>query len=167
MGTLGGRAAEQVMLGKISTGAQNDLQRVTQMAYNKVAVYGMNDKVGLLSFPKDQNELTKPYGNETATLIDEEVRDYVSKLYEKTINLLEEKRDVVEALAQQLLQKEVLNLEELTEVMGKRPFQSEELRNIDKLQMGFQGEKKPEVNKDEKQAEKTIAEESQSGEEKV
>ncbi|GLI70800.1 hypothetical protein VaNZ11_015677, partial [Volvox africanus] len=70
--TLGGRAAEQVMLGKISTGAVNDLERITQMAYSQVAVYGMNEKVGLVSFRMERDAFDKPYSDETARLIDEE-----------------------------------------------------------------------------------------------
>lgn len=136
--TLGGRAAEQVLLGKISTGAQNDLQRVTQTAYNKIAVYGMNDKVGLLSFPPDDSKLNKPYGEGTAALIDQEVRDYVDQQYQRTLLLIEERKDLVEKLALELLEKEVLNLDQLTEVLGERPFGSpKELRNIDKFRDGF------------------------------
>ncbi|KAK3282440.1 hypothetical protein CYMTET_9822 [Cymbomonas tetramitiformis] len=142
--TLGGRAAEQVMLGKISTGAQNDLQRVTQTAYNKIAVYGMNDKVGLLSFPPDDNKLNKPYGEGTAAMIDQEVRDYVAEQYKRTLSLVEERKDLVEKLALELLEKEVLNLDQLTEVLGERPFGSpKELRNIDKFRDGFAPSEEP------------------------
>ena len=94
--TLGGRAAEQVMLGRITTGAQNDLEKVTRMTYARVAVYGMNRKVGLLSFPPDEQKLDKPYSDETAQVIDEEVRKIVDEAYERTLALLEEKKPVVE-----------------------------------------------------------------------
>lgn len=70
---LGGRAAEEVMIGKISTGAQNDLEKVTQMAYAQISVYGMNDRVGLVSFPPRQEAFDKPYSQETAHMIDQEV----------------------------------------------------------------------------------------------
>jgi len=130
--TLGGRAAEQVMLGKISTGAQNDLEKVTRMAYNKIAVYGMNDQVGMLSFPPNSNSFDKPYSEATAQLIDKEVRDYVDGSYTRTVNLIEEYREQIESLAQALLEKEVLLLDDLNRLLGERPFKSTEMRNIDK-----------------------------------
>jgi len=84
--TLGGRAAEEIIFGKITTGAQNDLQKVTQTAYSMVSIYGMNDKVGQLSFydPQGGNQFVKPYSDETATLIDTEVRTLVEKAYIRT-----------------------------------------------------------------------------------
>lgn len=85
---------------QISTGAQNDLEKITQMAYSSVAVYGMNAKVGLVSFPPNSNQLHKPYSDETAQLIDTEARDIINGCYETTLALLREKRDLVEALAQ-------------------------------------------------------------------
>lgn len=72
--TLGGRAAEEVIIGKVSTGAQNDLEKVTKIAYAKVTIYGMNEKIGLLSFPPDENRLDKPYSQDTAKMMDEEAR---------------------------------------------------------------------------------------------
>jgi len=131
--TLGGRAAEQVMLGRITTGAQNDLEKVTRMTYARVAVYGMNRKVGLLSFPPDEQKLDKPYSDETAQVIDEEVRKIVDEAYERTLALLEEKKPVVEKLTQALLEKEVLNVDDLTEILGERPFKNDSLRNIDRF----------------------------------
>ena len=85
---------------QISTGAQNDLEKITKMAYSTVAVYGMNDKVGLVSFPPDSNRFDKPYSNETAQLIDSEARDVIAACYTRTLELLREKKDAVEALAQ-------------------------------------------------------------------
>ena len=134
--TLGGRAAEQVMLGRITTGAQNDLEKVTRMTYARVAVYGMNRKVGLLSFPPDEQKLDKPYSEETAQVIDEEVRKLVDSAYERTLDLLQEKKPLVEKLTQALLEKEVLNVDDLTEVLGERPFKNESLRNIDRFRGG-------------------------------
>jgi AFG3 family protein len=135
--TLGGRAAEQVMLGKISTGAQNDLEKVTQMAYNTVAVYGMNEKIGLLSFPKDEQSLKSPYSEDTARMIDEEVRLLVDTAYKRTVALVKEKKHLVEAMAQGLLDKEVLQRHDLVQLLGERPFVSENPQNIDILNEGF------------------------------
>ncbi|KAL5973357.1 ATP-dependent zinc metalloprotease FTSH 8, mitochondrial [Asimina triloba] len=89
---LGRRAAEQVLLGKILTGAQNDLEKVTKMTYAQVAVYGFSDKVGLLSFPRREGafEVTKPYSSKTGAIIDNEVRECVAKAYDRTLRLIEE-----------------------------------------------------------------------------
>lgn len=135
---LGGRAAEQVMLGRISTGAQNDLERVTRMAYSQVAIYGMNSAIGLLSFPPEEGRLDKPYSEDTARMIDGEVRTLVEAAYQRTLSLLTEKKSLVESMAQELLKKEVLGLEELEGLLGKRPYTSNEMRNIDKYARGFQ-----------------------------
>merc|ERR1719163_222391 len=139
--TLGGRAAEDVMLGKISTGAQNDLEKVTKMAYNMTAVYGLNQKIGLLSFPKGDNDFKSPYSEDTARMIDEEVRDLVEKAYVRTVALVREKKSVVESLAKALLDKEVLQRHDLVKVMGERPFKYEGQQNIDILNQGFRDEK--------------------------
>ena len=135
--TLGGRAAEELCIGSVTTGAQNDLEKVTRLAYSRVAVYGMSSKLGLLSFPPDdgQQRLDKPYSQETGALIDLEVREYVGAAYERTKALLQEKRHHIEALAQALLAKEVLGLEDLTAILGERPHRSLNAsfkRNIDR-----------------------------------
>ena len=135
--TLGGRAAEEVMLGKISTGAQNDLEKVTKMAYNRVAVYGMNEKVGMLSFPSDDQQFQKPYSQDTARMIDEEVRELVDQAYKRTVALVKEKKEAVEALAQGLLEREVLQRHDLVKILGDRPFKYEGQQNIDILNEGF------------------------------
>ena len=136
--TLGGRAAEQLVFDAVSTGAQNDLEKVTRAAYARVAIYGMNPRVGLLSFPPDDNRLDKPYSQETAAMIDDEVRLLVAAAYERTLALLRERLPLVEALAQTLLKKEVLGVEELTAVLGERPFKrvGDGLRNIDRYRLG-------------------------------
>ncbi|KAM0009863.1 putative peptidase M41, AAA+ ATPase domain, ATPase, AAA-type, core, peptidase, FtsH [Helianthus debilis subsp. tardiflorus] len=137
--TLGGRAAEQVLIGKISTGAQNDLEKVTQMTYAQVAVYGFSEKVGLLSFPKNDGafEVTKPYSSKTAAMIDVEVREWVAKAYKRTLELVEEHKEQVTQLAEQLLEKEVLHQEDLVNILGQRPFQYSEPTNYDRFKEGF------------------------------
>ncbi|XP_074267989.1 ATP-dependent zinc metalloprotease FTSH 10, mitochondrial-like isoform X2 [Silene latifolia] len=140
--TLGGRAAEQVLLGKISTGAQNDLEKVTKMTYDQVAVYGFSDKVGLLSFPQrdDGFEMMKPYSNKTGAIIDEEVREWVNKAYERTLQLVEKHKEHVAKIAELLLEKEVLHQEDLLKVLGERPFKPAEPTNYDRFKQGFQKE---------------------------
>jgi cell division protease FtsH len=123
--TLGGRASEEIFFGKISTGAQNDLQQITRIAYSMVTVYGMNDKVGNVSFydPQQENTFTKPYSDETAKMIDHEVRKLIDEAYIKTKNLLIEKREDVEKLAHALLEREVLFQSDVELLIGKRPFE--------------------------------------------
>jgi cell division protease FtsH len=123
--TLGGRAAEDLVFNKISTGASNDLERVTKLAYSMVTVYGMNDKIGNISFyDSKQPEYTfnKPYSEETAREIDEEVRKLVYFAYERTKQMLVDKREALEILAQELLKKEILYQNDLERLIGKRPF---------------------------------------------
>jgi cell division protease FtsH len=122
--TLGGRAAEEIFFGKISTGAQNDLQQITKMSYAMVTVYGMNAKVGNLSFydPQQENTFTKPYSDETGKLIDDEVRALVDTAYKRTLHLLTEKKEQVDKLAQALLEREVLHQQDVEDLLGKRPY---------------------------------------------
>jgi cell division protease FtsH len=123
--TLGGRAAEEIFFGKISTGASNDLQQVTRTAYGMVTVYGMNDKVGNVSYfdPNADQTFTKPYSEETGKIIDEEVRKIISLAYLRTKALLEEKKGDLEKLAKELLEKEVLFQSDVEALIGKRPFE--------------------------------------------
>lgn len=127
--TLGGRASEEIFFGKVSTGAQNDLQQVTRIAYSMVTIYGMNEKVGNLSFydPQQENVFTKPYSDDTGRLIDDEVRKLVDQAYRRTIDLLTEKREQAENLAQALLQREVLHQQDVEDLLGKRPFEEKKL----------------------------------------
>lgn len=131
--TLGGRASEQIFFGKVSTGASNDLQQITRMAYSMVTVYGMNDKVGNVSYydPAQESGFTKPYSEETGKLIDEEVRKLIDEAYQRTIALLTEKKKEVETLAQALLKKEVLFKSDVEELIGKRPFEEKKLLDVD------------------------------------
>ncbi|MFZ4057388.1 MAG: AAA family ATPase, partial [Ferruginibacter sp.] len=123
--TLGGRASEEIFFGKISTGASNDLQQITRIAYSMITVYGMNDKVGNISYydPNQENVFTKPYSEETGKMIDQEVRALIDKAYQMTIKLLTEKKDDVEKLAKELLKKEVLFKSDVEALIGKRPFE--------------------------------------------
>ena len=122
--TLGGRVAEDITFGKISTGAQNDLERITKLAYAMVTIYGMNDKVGNVSFNDTQGEyqFNKPYSEKTSELIDQEVRKQISEVYEMTKKLLIDKREGLIKLADKLLEKEILFQSDLEEILGKRPF---------------------------------------------
>ena len=128
--TLGGRAAEDIIFGKISTGAQNDLERITKMAYAMITIYGMNDKVGNVSFndPKGEYGFGKPYADETAKIIDDEVRNMINEAYERTKALLVEKKDQLEKIALALLETEVLFQSDLEELIGERPFTNSESR---------------------------------------
>ena len=122
--TLGGRAAEQITFGKVSTGAQNDLERITKLAYGMVTLYGMNEKVGNISFndPQSEYSVTRPYSEATAQTIDEEVRKLIKDAYERTITLITDKREALERVAKALLEKEVIFQNDLEILIGKRPF---------------------------------------------
>ncbi|TYJ50894.1 hypothetical protein E1A91_A01G240800v1 [Gossypium mustelinum] len=113
-----------VLLGKISTGAQNDLEKVTKMTYAQVAVYGFSDKVGLLSFPRINYafEMTMPYSSTTAAIIDSEVREWVGKAYDRTVQLIEEHKEHVAQIAELLLEKDILHQEDLVRVLGDAPL---------------------------------------------
>ena len=122
--TLGGRVAEDIVFNKISTGAQNDLERITKLSYAMVTIYGMNDKVGNVSFNDTQGEyqFNKPYSEKTSEIIDIEVRNQIDRAYQRTKQLLTDKREGLEKLAEKLLEKEILFQSDLEEILGKRPF---------------------------------------------
>lgn len=122
--TLGGRIAEAIFFGKISTGAQNDLERITKLAYSMITIYGMNSKVGHVSFHDPQGEYgyQRPYSEKTAELIDEEVRALIQKAYDITEALLTEKKAELELVAKALLEKEILFKSDLETLIGRRPF---------------------------------------------
>lgn len=127
--TLAGRVTEEVFFGhsSVTTGARDDLQKVTKLAYSQIAVFGMNARIGALSFDNaDQSDAPafqqRPYSEETAAMIDEEVRKLVNVAYERTIALVKERKADIETLAQRLLTKEVLNREDVVELLGPRPF---------------------------------------------
>lgn len=121
--TFGGRAAESIVFGRISTGAQNDLDQITKMAYSMVAIYGMNENVGNVSFhglQKDQ--FNKPYSENTSAMIDDEVRKMVTEQFERAKQLLTEKRTELETLANALLEREVIVKNDLEMLIGPRPY---------------------------------------------
>ena len=125
---LGGRAAEQLIFGQISTGALSDLEKVTKQAYAMVSIYGLNKRVGNISFydSRGRDSFTKPYSEETAKVIDEEVSKLVEEQYQRALQILEENKDKLIQLAEKLLTSEVLFKEDLIEIFGKRPWDKEE-----------------------------------------
>ena len=125
---LGGRAAEEIIFEKISTGALSDLERVTKMAYSIVSVYGMNDVIGNVSFydsKQSEYSFNKPYSEATAQKIDEEVKKIIQDAYNRTKDLLLDKKNELEILAKELLEKEILYQSDLEGLIGKRPFEKE------------------------------------------
>jgi cell division protease FtsH len=125
---MGGRAAEEITFGKISTGALSDLEKVTKQAYAMVSVYGLNKRIGNRSYYDSRGEqsFTKPYSEETARIIDEEVSKIIESAYQKAKDILTENKDKLDALARKLLEKEVIFKEDLIEIIGKRPYEKEE-----------------------------------------
>ncbi len=124
---VGGRVAEEIIFGKISTGAQNDLERITKLAYAMVVDYGMSERVGYVSFNQSQRSsenpfFEKPYSEELARTIDSEVKVIIDEARRQARRLLEEKRHLLEEMAQALLQKEVLTQRDLVRILGPRPF---------------------------------------------
>ncbi len=128
--TMGGRAAEKVIFDQISTGALSDLEKVTKQARAMVTIYGLNDKVGNLTYydSSGQNDygFNKPYSEKTAELIDEEISNIIEEQYARAITLLENNKDKLTELANELLEKEVIFKESLERIFGKRPFSKED-----------------------------------------
>ena len=125
--TMGGRAAEKVIFGEISTGALSDLEKATKQAYAMVSVYGLNEKLGNISFYNSQdNGFTKPYSESTAQTIDEEVSKLIESQYTRAQKILTENKDKLAQIAELLLEKEVIFKADLEKVLGERPFKKEE-----------------------------------------
>src|SRR5690554_971264 len=126
---LGGRAAEQVVFNKISTGALSDLEKITKQAYAMVTIYGLNDKVGNISYYDSSGSqdysFTKPYSEKTSQLIDEEVKKITEVQYKRAIKILTGNRDKLDKLSKKLLEEEVIFKDDLQAIFGKRPFDPE------------------------------------------
>ncbi len=131
--TLGGRAAEEIFFKKISTGASNDLQQITRIAYSMVTAYGMSEKVGNVSYydPTQENTFTKPFSEGTGKMIDEEVKRIIQDAYNITLQLLTDKKLEVETLAKALLDKEVLHKSDVEILIGKRPFGIKKMLDVE------------------------------------
>lgn len=127
--TLGGRAAEEVAFGNISTGALSDLERVTKQAQAMVTIYGLSENIGNISYydssGQSEYSFAKPYSEETAKKIDVEIKDIIENQYKRAVTILHENRDKLDALAQKLLEKEVIFREDLEEIFGKRAWDPE------------------------------------------
>ena len=133
--TLGGRAAEELFTGHISTGAMNDLERVTKQAYGMIAYAGMSDKLpNLCYYNNEEYSFSKPYSNRTAELIDEEVKQMINDQYQRAKTMLTEHKEGHNQLAQLLMEKEVIFAEDMEHIFGKRPWasRSEEIMNMKK-----------------------------------
>ncbi|MBK7309739.1 MAG: ATP-dependent zinc metalloprotease FtsH [Sphingobacteriaceae bacterium] len=127
---LGGRAAEEIVFGKVSTGALSDLEKITKQAYASIIYYGLNDKIGNISYydssGQSEYNFNKPYSEQTSKVIDEEVKKMVDIAYARTKQILATNKDKLTTLAEKLLEKEVIFKEDLEEIFGKRPFEKEE-----------------------------------------
>lgn len=151
---LGGRAAEEIMFGEISTGALSDLEKVSKQAYAMVAMYGLNEKIGNISFfdSQGQNQFQKPYSEETGKTIDEEVSKLIEGQYERAKQILRDNKDKLTALANKLLEKEVIFKQDLVEIFGERPWDkltpTEKLKIEEKVkdEQGKQHVKEEELN---------------------
>jgi AFG3 family protein len=153
---LAGRAAEEVFFGRVTTGASDDLKRVTQLVYSMIQVYGMNPRVGQLAFPKDPNEMPgeqKPYSDKTAEAMDEEARAIVDEAYTNTVQLIRDKKTEVEALANLLLEKETITHDDVIEAIGERPFKHGQYNEFVSQRKFEEATKKDDVVEEEKEAE--------------
>ena len=135
---LGGRAAEKIIFNKISTGALSDLEKITKQARAMVTIYGLNEKIGNLTYydSSGQNEynFSKPYSEKTAELIDKEISNLIETQYQRALNLLEENKDKLTELAEELLEKEVIFKESLERIFGERPFKKDKERKEAEIQ---------------------------------
>merc|ERR1719184_536537 len=148
--TLGGRAAEKIFFDRITTGAQDDLQKVTKSAYSQITQFGMNDVVGNVSFEQpQQGEMVfdKPFSEATAQLVDEEAKKMIDRAMKTTMDLLIKHKDDVIKVAERLLEQEILSRDDMIELLGPRPFAEkstyEEFEEDTTLPKGLEGWNKP------------------------
>jgi AFG3 family protein len=162
---LAGRASEQVNFGRVTTGASDDLRRVTQIVYQMVQVYGMNERIGQLAFPREDNggfPSDKMYSQATAEVMDAEVREIVDEAYKRTLALVESKKREIELVAELLMQKETITNIDIANLIGKRPFSAG--KEYDQYVNAGWTDKKDESKKDEKVEEnKESVDDSASG----
>ncbi|XP_033352508.1 paraplegin-like [Bombus vosnesenskii] len=137
---LGGRVAENIMFNKISTGAQNDLQKVTDMAYLQVQQFGMSPSVGLLSFDKEltSTKTKKPYSKKLGSLMDAEVRRIIVEAYKTTEKLLQDNKDKLITLAEELLKKETLTYKDIEALIGPPPFGKKDIAELEEYNSGVE-----------------------------
>jgi cell division protease FtsH len=168
--TLGGRAAEEIIFGKISTGALSDLEKVTKQAYAMITIYGLNTKLGNVSYydSTGANEygFTKPYSEKTAETIDEEVSKLIEAAYARAKDILVKNKHLLTQLAEKLLDKEVIFKEDLETIFGKRPFDKEELPLLKETPEANQNGSEKHLNNEEKQEARDQEEKKKKGEEK-
>jgi AFG3 family protein len=122
--TLAGRAAEEIVYGVVSSGARDDLERVTNYIYSQIVKFGMNPKIGPMSFrdPSETGNTEKVYSQTTAEMIDLEARRMVKEAYQRTLALLRDKREQLNAVSTRLMEREVISRDDMVELVGKRPF---------------------------------------------
>ncbi|MBL4939052.1 MAG: peptidase M41, partial [Lutibacter sp.] len=134
--TLAGRAAEKLMFNRISTGALNDLEKITRQARAMVTIYGLNDKIGNITYydssGQSEYNFTKPYSEETAKVIDKEISKLIEVQYQRAIKILGKNKDKLITLAELLLEKEVIFKKDLEVIFGKRNFEDEKPKKIKK-----------------------------------
>ncbi|MBL6660997.1 MAG: ATP-dependent zinc metalloprotease FtsH, partial [Crocinitomicaceae bacterium] len=160
---LGGRAAEQLIFGKISTGALSDLEKVTKQAYAMVSIYGLNEKIGNISYfdSRGQDMFTKPYSDDRARVIDEEVSKMIEIQYERALKLLTDNKEKLSELAEKLLSSEVIFKEDLEAIFGKRVWDKTE-ENSDASKGGKMNEKTEDSELNTEETDSNSKEESKS-----
>ena len=160
---LGGRAAEQLIFGKISTGALSDLEKVTKQAYAMVSIYGLNEKIGNISYfdSRGQDMFTKPYSDDRARVIDEEVSKMIEIQYERALKLLTDNKEKLSELAEKLLSSEVIFKEDLEAIFGKRVWDKTE-ENTDDSKEGKMDEKVEESDSNKEETDSNSKEEAKS-----
>jgi AFG3 family protein len=162
---LAGRASEEINFGKVTTGAADDLRRVTQIVYQMVTVYGMNEKIGQVAFPREEGSWPqdKMYSNATAEVMDEEVRSIVAEAYQRTLQLMRDQQEQVRLVAEMLIEKETITNVDIAQVIGKRAFSAG--KEYDQyLEYGW---KDPDEGKKDASAEEKKQEEAAKGESEV